>query len=296
MIEERELEGPYSYEMYNGISKRSQKKYFNQLSAQVLLLLLIALLSSIPSLSEKYGNTKYAIDLILIILVFSIMIYQYFSDCVKDWQNSRYLAETILSKAWLFVWKCEPFKGDDKKSRLNFIDLVRNLEGQIEVKDFKSCLENQKGKISERGVSDWMNEFRIASVVDKKNNYLKYRLEDQMRWYKNKASFNQKRSNQCFIAGLILMGMGAALTIGIMLDKLPDWSYLGFFTTASASVSSYCQARRYDKLKITYGVSERELRGFKEKMNEITNENELIGLIENIEKAISREHKLWSEK
>ncbi len=287
MNEERELKGPNSYEKYNKISILCQKRYFKLFQLQILLLILIAFISLFPPFPEKIEIFKHFFELLLIILVLIIMILQYKSNYMEGWQNARYLAESILSNAWLFVWKCAPFNSN-QNDHTNFINIIERLEKEVSLKPFLSLAPDQDDEIS-----DWMNNFRDSKVEVKKNNYIKYRLNDQINWYFNKASFNQKRSTQLFIAGLSLMGIGAILTIGIIIGIIPNWTFLGFFTTTAVSVFSWSQAKRNDELKITYGVSAQELSRFKSKMNLCSNENELIELVEDTEKAISREHKLW---
>lgn len=287
--EERELKGPCSYERYNKISIFCQQKYFRLIKFQIYLLLSIALVSLLPSSSEaRIENFKRVIELILIIIVLYIMILQYNQNYIKGWQNARYLAESILNNAWLFVWKYEPF--NDKNSTENFLNMIENLEKEFDLKTFLSLFPCQEDEIS-----DWMTEFRDQDTDVKRNNYMKYRIDDQIKWYSNKAVFNEKQGTQWFRAGLLLMIIGAFLTIFIIIDILPNVSFLGFFTTAAATVFSWSLAKRNDELKITYAVNAQELSRMKSRIK-LSNENDLINIVLNIENAISREHKLWAAK
>ena len=289
MEEEEGIRGPGSYERYDEIAISCQKKYFRLFKLQILVLSLIAFLSLLPPFSETGTDIiKHSIELILIIVVLSIMIWQYNINYTKGWENARYLAESILSNAWLFVWRCEPFNGDDTSASGKFIDIVENLETQIDLGGFLAPVTPQKN-----GISDWMKNFRGDDPETKRDKYIKYRLDDQIDWYNNKASHNQKRSALWFIAGLSLLGIGAILTIGVIVGYLPNWSFLGFFTTVSVSISSWFQAKRNDELKITYSVTAQELLRFRDRMELTLDEEELGKLVEYTEKAISREHKLW---
>lgn len=291
MGEERELTGPGGYEKYNNISINAQKQYLKSIKSQILLLLSIALLSLFPSSFQVETDLiKHSVELILIIIVLLLMILQYKSNNMEGWQNARYLAESILSNAWLFVWKCKPFK-DDSNCNIKFIDTVEKLENEVTIKSLLSSVPSHGDEIAE-----WMNNFRNCDLKDKIDKYFKYRLDNQINWYTNKANYNQKRSTQCFIAGLSSMGIGAILTIAIIISVIPSWSFLGFFTTAAVSVFSWSQTKRHDELKVTYGVSAHELSRFKSKMKNTSDENQLIDLVADVEKAISREHKLWLVK
>lgn len=285
---ERELKGPGAYEKYNKISIICQQRYFLIFKIQVSSLLLIALLSLLPPFPDAgYETMKHCIELLFILVVFGSMIVQYNADYMKGWQNARFLAESIISNVWLYIWKCEPFE-DDRNSAQKFIDLVESLENEVDLKSFISLYQTQEGDIS-----NWMNDFRQLEPETKKREYIKYRIDDQCNWYSKKADYNQKQSTIWFLAGIGLMVVGALLTLGIMVGYLPSWSFLGFFTTASAIVFSWSQAKRNDELKVTYGLSARELSRFKSKIEFIIGEKELSELASKIEKAISREHKLW---
>ena len=138
MEEKRELEGPGSYEKYNKISIISQQRHFSHLKSQIILLLFIAFLSIFPSVSLDYTllsisleQIKHVVELFLIILVLITMMSQYKSNYVDGWQNARYLAESALSNAWLFVWKCKPFEGDNFAATNVFIDVLEDLEKNI---------------------------------------------------------------------------------------------------------------------------------------------------------------------
>jgi hypothetical protein len=240
-------------------------------------------------------SIKHVIELIFIISVFITMISQYNSNYVDGWQGARYLAETILSSSWLYIWRAKPYS-DETYSKKNFRETIQKLKKEIDVQDFDWLYVDEKGRISPKEPSDIMITLRNSKIDSKKDNYIKTRLKNQINWYSEKVLFNQKKSAQCFWIGLFLMGTGAILTVLIIVKWLPDLSYLGFFTTAAASVFSWGQAQRYDNLKVTYGVTERELIEFEQKLNETSNEDDLIDLVEDIEKAISREHKLWLDR
>ena len=161
--EDKPLEGPSLYERYNKIAILCQQKYFRSFKLQIIVMSFIAFLSLFPPFSEtQIDIKKHSLELILIIFVLSIMIWQYNANYTKGWENARYLAESILSNAWLFVWKCEPFD-DDQNPSMKFIDMIENIEKQIDLKQFLSLVPPHKNEIS-----DWMNNLRDADLELKK--------------------------------------------------------------------------------------------------------------------------------
>ena len=288
MEEERELVGPGSYEKYNKISIISQQKYLLSLKSQIILLIFIAFSSILPPISLAFDHNKHIVEFFLIFFVFITMLLQYRSNHVDGWQNARYLAESILSNAWLFICKCEPFEGDKLAATKNYMDSIEKLEKDIPLNQFISLVPNQDDEMS-----DWMIEFRNSKINVKKDLYIKNRLDNQIRWYSNKADFNRRRSTLWFGVGLALMIIGAIITAMIILGHIPDISFLGFFTTTAVSVFSWAQAKRNDELKVTYAISSRELSRFKARMNLCSNETEFIDLVSDIETSMRTEHKIW---
>src|SRR5680860_1257461 len=104
---DRELKGPDSYEYFNDLSKLCQSRYLLILKWQLILLLSIAIISSIPKLPEIYTKIKHLIELVLILTVLILMIVQYKSNYMNGWQKSRFLAESILSSSWLLLFKID---------------------------------------------------------------------------------------------------------------------------------------------------------------------------------------------
>ena len=89
------------------------------------------------------------------------------------------------------------------------------------------------------------------------------------------------------------MIIGMILTILVLVNFIPNLSYLGFFTTIAASIFSWKQTKRFEELKTTYSVTADELKDFKKLILNTNSEDKLREIIFNTEKAISREHKLW---
>src|SRR5690554_468353 len=98
---DRELIGPDSYECFNNLSKLCQKRYLKNVGYQLVLLLLISIIASIPEFNTTLEKLKHFIQLSLIIGVLILMVMQFKSNFMDGWQKSRFLAESILSQAWL---------------------------------------------------------------------------------------------------------------------------------------------------------------------------------------------------
>lgn len=283
---ERELKGPYAYDMFNNISKLCQKFYLRIIRVQSFLLVLIALISSfaIPNEEMEYW-ARYSV-LTLSIITLGLLILQQAKNYMKGWQNARFIAESVLSNSWLFSFKIGIYDCDENNARKHFIDAVDKIEKEVELKHFLSMYSSSLAP-----VSDWMLQlFNQPDLEAKKQMYIKHRLDDQISWYDKKAKFNMDESNKWFYLSLGLLLMGIILTLFI---RLFDFSVLGFLSTITAAILTWRQTKRFDELKVTYAVAAKELISLKGKFENEKDPKDILAFIEEAEKSISREHKLW---
>lgn len=293
---DRDLKGPDTYEFFNEISKECQKMYIGLMKWQLYLLMLIAIISLFPVVEkwpEWVEQVKQVTLVVSLVAVLILMIVQYSKNYMEGWQKSRFLAESILSNTWLLFFKHEKYDLPFNDAIETFHKRIKEMKEEIDVKQFLSFAKKPN---IDHDVPMWVKENFDVSMSDKKEFYLKYRLRDQMNWYYKKASYNKRNSTNYFIGALIAMGIGLVLTILVMINWIPNLSYLSFFTTVAASVFSWKQTKRFDELKTTYSVSSDELDDFKKTLLLEKSEEEVKEIIFDTEKAISREHKLWFSK
>ena len=288
---ERELKGPDSYEHFNTISKVCQSRHLNLIRIQIYLLSIIALISTVPELKEPCELTKLIILLALIIIVLSLMTIQFRQNYMEGWQKARFLAESILSECWLLVFKYGDYSanGYDKSITL-FHSRIKDMKNEVDIKEFLCVSEAPH---VDHDNTNWMRTQYNADINQKRDFYVKHRVDDQIGWYEKKSMYNTNKSNTFFVLGLLCMVMGMILTIFVIGKLIPNLSYLGLFTTIAASIFSWKQTKRFEELKTTYSVAADELTDFKKLIINNGSDGELKQLIFNTEKAISREHKIW---
>lgn len=293
---DRDLKGPDTYEFFNEISKECQRMYIGLMKWQLYLLMLIAVISLFPIVEQwpKWVEQVKQITLVVsLIAVLLLMIIQYSKNYMEGWQKSRFLAESILSNTWLLFFKHEKYDLPFNEAIETFHKRIKEMKEEIDIKQFLSFAKKPN---KDNDVPNWVKENFDVLMSDKKEFYLKHRLRDQMNWYYKKASYNKRNSTYYFVGALIAMGIGLILTILVMINWIPNLSYLSFFTTVAASIFSWKQTKRFDELKTTYSVSSDELDDFKKTLLLDKADEEVKAIIFDTEKAISREHKLWFSK
>jgi len=290
---DRKLIGPDSYEYFNDLSKLCQSRYLKILGAQLLILLGISLIASIPELPSPFEKTKHVIELALIVTVLILMIIQFKSNYMDGWQKSRFLAESILSQSWLLLFKVDNYDKDYNSAISIFLDRINEMKSEINVNDYLKFVSVIS---SDNDQPNWISENFDKNISEKRNYYIIERINDQEKYYYKKTLYNRRNSEKYFWFGISSMGIGAILTTLTIMDVIPNFSYLGLFTTLSAALFSWKQTKRFEELSSTYSVAIEELKDFKKKLLLDSSEDEIKAIIYDTEKSISREHKLWVTK
>lgn len=290
---DRNLVGPDSYEYFNSFSKLCQTRYLNILGTQLILLFLISIIASIPVLISPYEKFKHVLELILIIVVLILMIIQFKSNYMDGWQKSRFLAESILSQTWLLFFKIDSYDKVWNESISNFHERIKEMKSEIKINDYLKFISQES---SDNDKPVWVEANFNKSINEKVAFYIRERINDQEKYYYKKTLYNRRNSEKYFWFGVCAMGIGAALTIFTLIEIIPNFSYLGLFTTLSAALFSWKQTKRFEELSSTYSVAIEELKDFKKKLLLDNTEIQFKEIIYDTEKSISREHKLWVSK
>lgn len=291
---ERQLIGPDSYQYFNTISELCQSYYIKLIRAQLLILFLIAVISTLPVLCDSLEKIKLIIYLVLMTLVLLLMIIDFANNYMDGWQKSRFLAESILTNCWLLIFKCGIYNCNKYEEAMSeFHNRIKFLKKEININKFLSYTEviNQ-----DNDSPAWIYANFNANIKEKKQFYIDNRIQEQINWYNQKAKSNKNNSSFYFILGLISLSIGIILTVLVLAKLIPNFSYLGLFTTLTASLFSWKQTRRFDELKTTYSVTANELCHFKNIIEIEQNESEIQKIVLDTENSISREHKLWLNK
>ena len=142
-------------------------------------------------------------------------------------------------------------------------------------------------------VTEKMIELRKLEMFERKENYIHNRVENQKKWYSNKAKFNKSKYNFWF--GIIIASQAVALISVIFLIKFPNnnYNFIGLFTTVASSAISWLQLKQHQELKQAYTTATQELNFIVELSAEVNTSDELSKFVLDSENAISREHTLW---
>lgn len=187
---ERDLKGPDSYEHFNTISKVCQARYLRLISWQIYMLSLIALISTVPELKAPEELVKLIVLLALIIIVLGLMIMQFRQNYMEGWQKARFLAESILSECWLFVFQYADYNEHSYEDAIKiFHSKIKGMKSEVDIRNYL-CIAEAPHKDHDN--PEWMQVQFAATVTDKKDFYIRKRVENQISWYEKKQPIIQQ--------------------------------------------------------------------------------------------------------
>ncbi len=140
-----------------------------------------------------------------------------------------------------------------------------------------------------------MREVRAMPIADRLAFYRKHRLQDQIDWYRKKARINAKAESCWFIIILVAEGLAIAAAIWRMLDS-HEYNPTGAVAAITACFIAWVQTKRFSDLANTYGVACRDLNGLNTRAEHVHDEAQLQAFVDEVETAVSREHRLWVER
>ncbi|MFA7687802.1 MAG: DUF4231 domain-containing protein [Moheibacter sp.] len=291
---DRQLRGPSSYERYNALAKIYKKLYYNILRAQLIVLLLISLLSSIPSPTiQSLKFTQYAI-LVLIIVYMCILIIQYRSNYMPKWQKSRFMAESCLSEAWFFMFGFDIYNGEISAIKSVFLNQIKKIKTELKVPEMKVVFNPEEALQNE--FPEWVVSNRSKDLSHKMDFYLSNRIQNQIDYYSRRTDKNTRSSEMYFYSGLLLNVVGIVLAILSIGGTVPTYTYIALFTTLSAAFVSWTQSKQYEEISAKSSVAIDELNLVKEELILLKSNNDNVSAVKSkvyeAEKLISREHKV----
>ncbi|KAB5489514.1 DUF4231 domain-containing protein [Flagellimonas hadalis] len=282
---------PNYYQAADNISIKSQKAYLNIIRFDLISMIFAALLAiySFQDVNQKFWIYCFTGLLLLVGLILTIVLK---SKKYEDvWYQGRALAESSKTLTWRFITCAEYFEQslDLNTVKERFIERIREVANEF--KDLSSSMDSKT--LNQEIITSKMLEVRNLSMNERKEYYIKNRIEDQQNWYSKKAEWNKGRYNFWF--WIILASQFFAIVSVVILMNNPDnnWNIVGLLTTIASSAISWLQIKQHQEQKQAYTTASEELNFIKELSYNINSEKQLSEFILDSENAISREHTLW---
>lgn len=282
---------PSYFQASDYASITTQKNYLDIIRIDLLFMVIASALTIFNYQSEESKLYIYVISgfLLLISLILTIILKTKKYEDV--WYQGRALAESCKTLTWRFVCCSEYFENsvDLVEAKKRFIDRIKELSNE-----FKELSKSMNAKtLNLPIITDKMLEIRSMNLSDRKHYYIQNRIEDQKKWYADKAEYNIEKYNLWF--WIIIFSQIASLIGIVFLIKNPEcnWNFVGLFTTISASAISWLQLKQHQELKQAYSTATQELNFIVTLSEQATTEDSFSKFVLDSENAVSREHTLW---
>ncbi|PSK87503.1 uncharacterized protein DUF4231 [Murinocardiopsis flavida] len=207
----------------------------------------------------------------------------------RMWYAGRAVAESAKTLTWRYMVGGAPLAIKDMDSdRATELLLQRFTEIEHDVEPI--WLVPAQGAPDQ--VSAAMRQVRELPLAERRELYLRERIDDQRSWYAVKSRWNARRSTlwSVCLAAVELAG----LTAGILRAAgMVDVDLLGFAAALAAAGAAWMQAKQHQSLATAYAVASHELAAIRARMGQQTREEEWAMFVSDAEEAVSREHTLW---
>lgn len=212
----------------------------------------------------------------------------------RKWFAFRAVAESIKSLSWQYAMAC----GDFSESNLDVSRLfLQRIERAKEI--FRLNPDPETISIeSSNDLKQSIVEARELGWENRRKIYIKERLEDQIKWYTNKAKINKKRSELCDWIIIILQIAGILISLFLLFIHpiVNGAPALALTVTLIASIIGWSRSKQHAELVEPYLNAAREINEIKQEIELVGGETDFRRLVEEAEQAISREHIMWLAK
>jgi len=272
-------------------SKATQKNYVLIVGIDLTLMIAAAALTI-------YNYELVSSKLILYILSGLFLLASFFLTIIlltrkfeDSWYQGRALAESCKTLSWRFMTRSELFEDTVPlhEAKQKFIKRIQELGAEFPELDKVMSTD----LLNKPVITPTMLNIRNLSLAERKDYYIKNRIEDQKSWYAKKASYNNRK--YIFWFSVIIAAQALSLISIVLLISKPNlnWNLVGLFTTISAASLSWLQIKRHQELKQAYTTTSKELNMILSLADNISTESEFSKFVLDSENAVSREHTLW---
>lgn len=281
---------PALFRAASKVSNVAQSRFARLTASQLGLWVIAAGLGSFALSSTPYKIGLAIASAVVLILTIVITILILVSNLDKDWYEGRAIAESAKSKAWYYMTGSEPYRIDTKVAAEDlFIAFLSSL-----LKGRERFASRLGGPVAmQQQITDKMRRIRNLSLQDRRTVYLTERIDDQRRWYSNKAEGSSNSAKK--LSGAMIVCQVLALVSAIVIVRWPESlvNPTGVFVNLAMAFLAWLQMRKHQELAQSYGLATQELNFAYEQSSHIKTEEELSTYVMNSENAISSEHKMW---
>src|SRR3989442_9779911 len=285
---------PAMYRAMSAASANNQRTHFRLLKLQVVVLLSIAIVSAVNWQLFPALRTVSIIAASFLIALSFVQLFVQIQRYDRKWFASRAVAESVKVQMWRFMMKVSPYQDstDTATSIEHFVsDVQQMLKEQPDAKLVAGSVPVQGTEVSQ-----FMLDQRNRSVGERRDLYVRGRIQDQKDWYSKKAVSNSKSYGRWLAATFVLQAASRVIALVVVLVPGLTLNPAGIVATVAISGISWMSAKSYRELSQSYGLIAHDLAGYQSVAQEADSEEKLERLVSNVEGRISGEHTYWKAR
>lgn len=282
---------PSYFQASDTASLKAQKYYLNITRIDLLSMILASALAIYNYQSTESKLVVYVISGLLLLLGLVLTVILKTKKYEDVWYQGRALAESCKTLTWRFVCCSEYFESslDIIEAKRRFVERIRELSDEF--KELSIAMNSRALNLPI--ITYKMLEIRAYNLNARKDYYIKNRIEDQKKWYADKAEYNSEKYNLWFWCVIVSQAISLISIVFLIVNPDFNWNFVGLLTTISASALSWLQLKQHQELKQAYTTATQELNFIATLTDQLTTDNSFSKFVLDSENAVSREHTLW---
>jgi hypothetical protein len=282
---------------YSLSSAKAQSNHVRVVLAELVLTLLIAAiaLSFAAAPSSPALPVGFSTVLMLFVLGVILRLYEASAQLDRRWYAYRAVAESIKTLSWRYSTGAGEFPLGDPEAERGLRERLSEVESHSRFQAYPETLS----KDVDASIPSSMTQLRAKPWSQRREIYLRERVDDQIRWYQSKAQKNDRRNKTLSSAGVGLQVTGILLAIALLAERAEATlgiEFVAFVAVLVSSLIAWSQARQYSELVEPYQNARIELDNLKAEIGVSSSESQFLELVTQTELAISREHTSWLAK
>ncbi|SLN51447.1 hypothetical protein PSA7680_02669 [Pseudoruegeria aquimaris] len=279
------LEFPALYISADEASASAQRAFLWTIRVEYFLLFSVSALSSTRDMS---GLNPLALTLLLVFLA-GLFVLKVYRKLDQDWYRSRALAESVKTSTWRFVMRAHPFQdaASVEQPRAEFRDLLRDI-----LRANQHLSRNLYHSDADQ-VTASMMDIRGLTLSERKDYYVRNRIDEQRHWYSRKSKEN-RRAFRAWVVVTIAVYIVAAISINAEQLGL-GYAMLAFdpLIVVVTSIIGWIQIKRHSELTASYNLTAHEIGIIRSNADYVKSEDDFSDFVNEAELAFSREHTQW---
>ncbi|MEU8953605.1 DUF4231 domain-containing protein [Streptomyces sp. NPDC048518] len=207
----------------------------------------------------------------------------------RVWYEGRAVAESAKTLTWRYMVGGGPL-GKEETDVDAAADLLLARFTEIERDVEAAWLIPDQGAPEQ--ITQDMIRIRQLPLEQRREIYLRERIEQQREWYTAKSRWNEGRSTAWALTLTVLELLGVCAGVA-KVTGVVDIDLLGVIAALAAGGTAWVQTKQHKTLATAYAVARHELAAVAFRARRPASEQEWATFVASAEDAVSREHTLW---